>query len=413
MIKFWDLKNGKEIQKNSALKKDDIPILIIENIIFNDHHFIVFSKGFKVYIIEEYNQIMNIYSLEGHSSNITSICLGIINEQFTAYSSSTDGSLIQWKLSNGMVEKKNLIEKNYIQPIWGCCLSPNNFYLCLLMEHPSDNLFSTFSYLSKKKTKVYLYQTIENDLEKIFNLIKNIFTQGSNELPYKYPIDDLLKFLEQVPEKTIKLLFEKLDQEYNQNMNYFKLLVLILYKSNFDEIKEEMNQRLNDTRSILLFHHCSQTILNFKQISNVNTILSMCDWLLMFWSSQIMELPEQKIICFQNLKTIEEIYNIHSPDENKNLLKYVEKMIEFCQGNSIQFKEEIEYPKRIKCPYCDEGLPISLQFSKKFCSKNHPFELCVFSFEPMGHKIMKCNVCGTKSNFREKATCILCGSSMK
>eukprot|EP01080_Neovahlkampfia_damariscottae_P006824 gene6824-10989_t len=424
-INQYQLKNGKfEMVNFSHIQKNEIPNGIPISffkifVISKTEYFLIICQGFEIIIIKfENDKILFKTTLNDHFSTINGIEIMKSGKSFILFTCGFDGLLMQYFISETFdISKNTLIKTSFLHPIFGIALSPNDILLSILIEYPGD-LSKTFSFESKGKTKISMYSTMTTDnLDLIIDKLIEVCEINETK-KFKYSNLDVLDFISTLPKESIKTIVDRLYLEYQTKgiIGTLKFSYLILsFIPTTQQMYEGFEEQINSFKTILMFQYCSDILHSFlsdqKDISS-NEILCICDWMLQFLILTLTE--DSSIESFENAKLkLNSIENVYKKFKgNENCLSSLQKLKTICETKKFE-TIEIDYPKRYKCPICDEDVKVEFNINQRVCSKNHPFEIDVLTFQIIQKKSLKCTGCSCKCEDilkNQNQKCSLCGN---
>ncbi|KAG2378585.1 hypothetical protein C9374_008224 [Naegleria lovaniensis] len=236
------------------------------------------------------------------------------------YTSSLDGSLVQWKIvehpqphidSSAQTPDKyisvTIIPKRSDLPIWGCSLSPNHTLAAIAVERPPLKEIR-IDFEHRSKTRIYIiplfmyairaiYQIPQDQQIPSAHIIDYFTTKITKGLTCREQLFDIAACLTQpdmshVVEAILDRSFEHATT--NQDWNLKKSIYFL-----YSNICTEATLLENDPKYLLLQkkitlgncirHFYATELLDFltKQESNKKTQLLLCDWLLLYYDSII------------------------------------------------------------------------------------------------------------------------------
>ncbi|KAL9642037.1 hypothetical protein ABK040_004089 [Willaertia magna] len=398
---------------------------------------------------------MQYFSIESNETNQTSSALLL-------YSSSIDGSLVQWKIIDGSPNEAEdikdfvcvyIITKRSDFPIWGCSLSSNSTHISMALERPATR--ETRADLeNRSKIRLYTLPIYPQAIRSLYNIPLQITIPKQHFVDYfvtllknnNLNVNQLFDVItclssnemEEITNDIITTLVNISEKENNSKMKtklYF-LYHNISSKLENTELKKALQDRKVGLQNELRYFY-SSNIIDFCVSGNDYSpirfqLLLICDWVLLFYQLLIKGLaPEQnELISFINrfkepfIANLEKILRLLDNEEKHQAeIQFTKDLHSLFSNEELQKNNDFiidltnrEYLiERDYCPICMEGMKMEIgeRFPSTKCSKNHPIIRDTLTFETIKdiYIIKSCPGCGEKTNkvLVLKPDCPLCG----
>ena len=244
------------------------------------------------------------------------------------YTSSLDGSLVQWKIvehpqphvgdsfsqAPDRYISVTIIPKRSDLPIWGCSLSPNHIHAAIAVERPPLKEIRV-DLEHRSKTRIYIIPLFMHAIRALYHIpqeqqisqshiIDYFTTKITRGLTCREQLFDISSCLTQ-PDMShlIEAILDRSFEHAVKNQDWkLKKSIYFLYSNICTETKtleNELKHRLFQKKITLgncIRHHYAIEFLEFltKQGTNQKTQQLLCDWLLLYYESLIKKyyLPE-------------------------------------------------------------------------------------------------------------------------